>query len=85
MWWRDVSARDCGFRMTGTSVRLWGESISGAAATPSFYPLLEPELQVTISGVGPAAVIHIMMERRAGSGHLVRFLACHSSLEKKPS
>lgn len=31
-------ARDCGFRMAGTSVRLWGGSVSGAAATPFVLP-----------------------------------------------
>lgn len=50
-WWSEPSVRDCGFRLAGTSVYLWGKSISGPAATPLFYPLQRPELQVTISGV----------------------------------
>lgn len=55
-WWSEPSVRDCGFRLAGTSVYLWGKSISGPAATPLFYPLLRPELQVTISGVWSGAV-----------------------------
>lgn len=47
--WSDP-IRDGRFRLAGTLVCLWGKSVSGPAATPSFYPLLRPELQVAISG-----------------------------------
>lgn len=52
--WSDP-IRDGRFRLAGTSVCLWGKSVSGPAATPSFYPLLRPELWVAISGVWPSA------------------------------